>query len=272
MTRVLGIFTCYNRKEKTIKCVENLIQGNPNILFYFLVVDDGSTDGTNKALSLYENVCIILGTGQCYYSGGMRLGIQAAKIKCDKYDWILLFNDDVDFFPFALERLIAYSNEKNEIIVGATCNEHGELTYGGVLKTSRFRPAFRIIMSQESRLYCDTFNANCVLIPKETFMSLPNIDSHYTHSLGDFDYGLEAKKRGIFIVVSDFFVGQCTQNSLEGTWKDTCLCRKERVKRKESPKGLPCREWFYFVKKNFGICSACISSAIPYIKILIGRS
>ncbi len=272
MLQVLGIFACYNRKEKTIRCLESLMQDNPNIEFSFIAVDDGSTDGTGRALSLYKNVQIILGDGQCYYSGGMRLGIKAAKERCNEYDWILFFNDDVEFFPGMIERLDAYAIERQEIIVGATCDERGKLTYGGVLKTSKFRPAFQTVMSRKNRLDCDTFNANCVLIPTHIFKSLPNIDPIYTHALGDFDYGLEAKRKGIPIVVSDFFVGQCVCNSLEGTWKDNCLSRKDRLKRKESPKGLPRREWFHFVKKNFGICSACVSSIVPYVKILVKRS
>lgn len=272
MSKVLGIFTCYNRKEKTVSCLESLMRDNPGIEISFIAVDDSSTDGTNKALSLYKNVQIILGNGQSYYSGGMRLGIAEAKKQCDRYDWILFFNDDVEFFPNMLERLIDYATEEHEIIVGATCNDRGELTYGGVLKTSKFRPAFKIVMSIRNRLSCDTFNANCVLIPTEIFKSLPNIDSQYTHALGDFDYGLEAKRRGIPIIVSDFFIGRCFCNSTKGTWKDVQLSRKERLKRKESPKGLPVREWFYFVSKNFGMCSACVNSLVPYIKILIGRS
>ena len=81
MPRVLGIFTCYNRREKTISCLKNLMQNNSSIEFFFVAVDDGSTDGTNESLALYKNVQIILGSGHCYYSGGMRLGIKEAKKK-----------------------------------------------------------------------------------------------------------------------------------------------------------------------------------------------
>lgn len=272
MLKVLGIFTCYNRKDKTIRCLESLMEGNPEIEFFFIAVDDNSQDGTRQVLKSYANIQIILGNGRCYYSGGMRLGIESGKECCNKYDWILFFNDDVVFFPHAIERLKAFAIGKNEIIVGATCGENGELSYGGVLKTSSFKPAFRVGMSQESRLYCDTFNANCVLLPKEVFKVLPNIDSQYTHSMGDFDYGLEARKSGIPIVVSDFFVGRCINNKIEGTWRDIHLSRKERLKRKEEPKGLPRKEWFYFVKKHFGVISACFNTVIPYVKILIRKS
>lgn len=268
MSKVLGIFTCHNRKDKTIKCLNSLIQGNPNTELFLIAVDDHSTDGTQSALSQYENLQIIPGDGTCYYSGGMRLGIQAAKKICSESDWVLFFNDDVEFFPNAIERLEAYANEEQEIIVGAVCDEQGTLSYGGVVKTSRFHPSFRIIMSQEKRLYCETFNANCVLIPHQIFKNLPNIDIHYTHSMGDYDYGLEAKKRGILITVSNFFVGICNDNPLDGSWRDVNLPRRERLKRKESPKGLPRREWFYFINKHYGLFSACLHSITPYIKIL----
>lgn len=271
MSKVMGIFTCHNRKEKTIQCLKNLIQGNPDIAFSFIAVDDNSSDGTQEALQQYTEVHIISGDGQCYYSGGMRLGIKYAKTCCNEYDWILLLNDDVAFFPHSIEKLESYSTDKQEIVIGATCDEKGHLSYGGVLKTSGFKPSFQTVMSGKERVFCDTFNANCVLIPTAIFKTLPNIDSCYTHAMGDFDYGLEAHKRNIPIVVSDFFIGTCVANPLTGTWRDIRLPRRERLKRKESPKGLPRQEWFHFINKHYGTFSACINSITPYIKILIGK-
>lgn len=272
MQKVLGIFTCHNRKKKTENCLKALKEGNPQIEFYFIAVDDHSIDGTKEMLEKHSDVQIVLGDGERYYSGGMRLGINAAKKLCDKYDWILFFNDDVEFVPHSIEKLEALLDKKDKILAGATCGENGELTYGGVLKKSRFRPSFQTVMSGERLIFCDTFNANCVLLPSWMFKALPNIDSKYTHSLGDFDYGLVARKHGFEILVSDFFVGKCNKNSVMGTWKDVGLSRRERIKKKESPKGLPRKEWFHFVKKHYGIISACISSITPYIKIIIKMS
>ena len=269
MLKILGIFTCYNRKEKTKQCLESLIKENSNINFSFIAVDDQSSDGTAKMLQQCSNVKLIRGDGNCFYSGGMRLGIKEAKKYCREYEWVLLFNDDVAFVPQAIEKLEALSIDRKEILVGATCDGQGILSYGGVLQASRYKPDFRIVMSGKEKVYCDTFNANCVLIPTSVFQKLPNIDDIYTHSLGDFDYGLEAHKLGIPILVSDFFVGTCCDNPLTGTWRDVSLTRRERLKKKESPKGLPRREWFHFVKKHYGFISACWSSVTPYVKILL---
>lgn len=270
MIKVLGIFTCYNRKEKTQYCLESLIKGEPNVEFSFIAVDDKSTDGTPQMLSRYSNVQIVSTEGNCFYSGGMRYGIARAKDQCEEFEWVLLLNDDVKFYPRSIEHLLNLSVGRKEILVGATCDEKGELSYGGVLRRSRSKPDFDIVMSDKEKIYCDTFNANCVLIPADIFKQLPNIDAAYTHSLGDFDYGLEAHKRGIAIIVSDFFVGECKDNLKKGTWRDTSLTRRERIRRKEEPKGLPSGEWFYFVKKHFGFLSACYSSITPFVRILTG--
>lgn len=269
MSKILGIFTCYNRKEKTEHCLNTLMNGNPGIDFSFIAVDDNSTDGTAEMLQEYSNVQLIRGNGSCFYSGGMRLGIETAKKCCDTYDWVFLFNDDVEFVPHAIERLLDYASNEREILVGATSDGKGQLSYGGVLQASKYKPNFQIVMSGAERVYCDTFNANCVLIPIAVFKKLPNIDKIYTHSLGDFDYGLEAHRIGIPILVSDFFVGTCCDNPLTGTWRDVTVSRWERLKKKESPKGLPWREWFHFVKKHYGFLSAYWSFVTPYIKILI---
>lgn len=272
MLKVLGLMTCFNRKEKTLRALENLIQGNPEIEFSFIVVDDASTDGTAQALNQIESMMLISGNGSLFYSGGMRLAITEAKKMIGKFDYCLLFNDDVEFVDFAIERLC--KRDENVIWVGPTCDETGELSYGGVIKTSRFRPKTKIIKAEnpDGKL-CDTFNANCVLIPWEIFKNLDNIDKVYTHSMGDFDYGFSAKRKGYVLKVSDEYVGVCPDNPVKtkGNWRNTELSRKRRFQLKESPKGLPAGEYFHYLNKNYNIFTAIVYSLIPYVRIIIRR-
>lgn len=270
MIHVLGLMTCYNRKEKTIRALNKLIQGNPNIRFSFIVADDGSTDGTFEELQKIPGVTILHGNGSLFYSGGMRLAIDRAKKADRSYDYCLLFNDDVGFAESAIEDLCR--KEQGVIWIGPTSDGKGKLSYGGVVKTSKWRPKTEIVMAEgESGRECDTFNANCVLIPWGIFMQLDNIDDAYTHSMGDFDYGFSAKRKGYTIKVSDSFVGECPDNPVSASWRNTGLSRKERIRKKESPKGLPTKEWFHYLKKNYNVVTAVIYSLIPYMRIVLKR-
>lgn len=270
MTRVLGLMTCYNRREKTVNSIEKLISGNPGIQFSFIVADDNSKDGTKEALEQFSNVQVLRGDGNLYYSGGMRLAISEANKGDREYDYCLLFNDDVDFFGGSIEKLAGKCRDC--VWVGPTCDTDGKLSYGGVVKVSRWRPTLPIVKSDSADgRSCDTFNANCVLIPWDIFRRADNIDNTYTHAMGDYDYGFSFIKSGVGIKVSDSYVGVCCDNPVKGSWRDTSLPRKERLRLKESPKGLPRKEWFHFLKKNYSVITAIVYSVIPYLRIVFRK-
>ena len=317
MIKILALATCYNRKEKTLKAINNLISGNPGIKFRFIIADDNSTDGTGQALSKIPEVKVVFGDGNSYYTGGMRIAMAEAleRLKnAQKPDYIMLFNDDVDFYDGAIERLIKKKDDYitgktkeatdgNEdgstsrnlaletILVGPTCEPDGvTFSYGGVKRKSNLKPKFwRIKAGQGQGYECisgfgadnssidekfvevDTFNANCVLIPTDLFIKTGTMDKVYNHSLGDFDYGYMLRRNGGRIYVSDEYVGICPFNSDEGTWNDTGLSIRERIKKKESIKGVPFGEFFHYLLKNYNILTAIIYSFSPYVRILIGK-
>ncbi len=279
--KIMGLATCYNRKDKTLKAIEGLKNGNPGCEFSFVITDDNSPDKTADALRKYENMTVVLGDGNSFYSGGMRLAIaKALEIleKGDMPDYIMLFNDDVDFYEGAIEKMVTRLKKKEEVperivFTGPTC-EPDEVTfsYGGVVRKSNFRPKFRRLKAEDPEgLRIDTFNANCVLIPTPLFLKTGNMDKVYNHSLGDFDYGYMLAKNGGELYVSDEYVGICPFNSDEGTWNDTKLSRRERFRKKESIKGVPFKEFFHYLLKNYNFLTAVIYSFSPYVRILIGK-
>lgn len=272
--KVLGLFTCHNRYEKTRKCLESLLE-DTQISWAFIAVDDNSTDNTRTYLESKEKIMVIQGDGNLYYSGGMRLAIEAAKNKVlsNGYDFVLLLNDDVIFHKNAISRLIDDLENEQAIIVGATENKHGECTYGGVIKKSNWGPQYERAVPGDKKVKCDTFNANCVLLPGKVFMKLDNIDSMYVHALGDYDYGLAASRKGVLIYASDFYVGLCEHDhSKENTWKDASLPFKKRLELKETPLGQPWKIWFYFLKKNYGLGTAVLYTFNDYMKILLRKN
>jgi len=271
MKRILALFTCFNRKLKTERCIESLMH-NKACEIDFIVVDDNSTDGTKEMLMRHENVTLLNGNGKLFYSGGMREAISYARsTQNNHYDFVMFINDDVQFFDNAIDKLVEYAKGFNGIVTGAVCDSSGNLTYVGERRTSKFKPKYCKVRIEEKVLSCDTTCANCVLVPCDIFLKIPNIDSAYTHAMGDFDYFHEATRRGYSIISTDFYVGECDNNPVSGTWEDSSLTIKDRLRLKESIKGLPFKAWFHYLRKNYGLISALVFSFTPYIKILIKR-
>ncbi len=290
-TTVTVMLTCFNRINYTVPCVKSLVEGNKNISFRFIITDDNSTDGTKEALEkLPYSITILSGDGQLFWNGGMSKALEAALHAAEKTDYYMLVNDDVAFYAGAIEALvercencpdktgIVADSEENEsiadkgaVIVGATADSKGKTSYGGVKLLSKHFAKFGLIEPSEEYQECDTFNGNCVLLPGQVFFKAGNVDATYKHSMSDYDYGMHIRKLGMKIYNSSHHVGKCNDNDVSGSWRDTSLSRKERLKKKESPKGLPKKDWYYFIRKNYGFFPALYHSVTPYLRILLKR-
>lgn len=270
-TKILGLATCFNRRQKTLGAIEALRSGNPSLCFDFIITDDHSTDGTPEALAQLEGVTVLHGDGSLYYSGGMRKAIAEAKTRSG-YDYCLLFNDDVEFYEHSIEYLVSLN--QNTVWVGPTCDEQGKLVYSGINRKSGFVPKYtHLIADSREGLPCETLNANCVLIPWHIFIDLDNIPEVYRHSFGDYDYGFMITRKGYSLRVPDRFVGMCKDDTKkEGSWKDTSLPLKQRIALKESVKGLPFREYFFYLNRNFSLPTAVVYSLTPYIRMILRRN
>ena len=284
MKKVWVCFTCFNRREMSLRCMRTLHDSDISLKFF--VVDDGSTDGTPEAIKEYvqkEKISykLIHGDGNLFWAGGMRVGMkEMLKELRDKKEevpeYIALVNDDVEFVPGALSRMIERSLKKGGMpVTGATSGKTADgiisTSYGGVRYDRRHVRPEPVRLEDANVRSCDTMNCNCLLLPTEAFMKAGAFDPHYKHSMADYDYGFELRRLGYEIWLTDFYVGSCDDNPVRGSWRDTALSRIERLKKKESPKGLPLKTWFYFVRKNFGLRQAIWHSITPYLRIILGK-
>ncbi|MCR5119596.1 MAG: glycosyltransferase family 2 protein [Lachnospiraceae bacterium] len=274
--KVAVLLTCHDRKEKTLACVRSLAEGNETKLV-FAVTDAGSSDGTPEALKelgreLYTDIRVIRRGSELYWNGGMRVSLSYAYQKLKDADAILMVNDDVRFFPGAVDKLVdRMLKTEADAVAGACINSEAEQSYGGVRMKSKHFARFELIPPSEEETICDTFNCNCVLIKYECFTSCGNLDAAYVHSLGDYDYGMRLNRYGRKVVNSAEYCGECDDNPTEGSWRDNKLSRIKRLKLKESEKGLPSADWYHFLVKNYGLIPALYHSATPYLRILIGK-
>ena len=307
-TTVCVLLTTFNRGETTLKALITL--DDERLMIDYLVIDDASTDDTRRLLREWNEpsgetdddtseekphlphrrsngkLYIIKGSGSLFWAGGMRKGMEMLLEKDKNYDYLLMINDDVEFYPDAIIKMIGRSKEKGNMpVTGATLGKPGvsvdlpgnngkdikTTTYGGVLYDMNKAKPRHLSISEADKRPVDTMNCNCFLLPWEIFRAAGVFDKHYVHSAADYDYGFRLKNLGFKVWLTPFYVGECDDNDISGTWRDTSLSRLDRLRKKESVKGLPWKQWYYYLRKNFGLRQALWHSVTPYLRILTGR-
>lgn len=262
------LLTCHNRKEKTLQCLQALFNQKGLKIDYSIsvfLVDDGSTDSTADLIkSQYPLVNIIQGNGDLYWNRGMRLAWHTAAAT-KEYDYYLWLNDDTFLQEKAIGTLLLNSFSKS--IICGTTQSFGDkkATYGGYEKKSG-----DMIIPNGSFQKCDYFNGNCVLIPGEVFCLVGNLDSVFHHAVGDFDYGLRAKKMGVELFVAPEFIGTCESHDFVPKWRSPSGTISNRLKCLYSASsGCYPPQFFVFDKRHNGLFLACFHFFSIHLRAVI---
>lgn len=272
--QVAVLLTCYNRRVSTLESLrhvftQELPQGASISVF---LVDDGSGDGTSTAVTdEFPQIKLLQGNGKLYWSGGMRLAFGEA-LKRD-FDFYLWLNDDTLLDGCAMARLLstyhALAAKGNDcvIVVGSTYDpQTGALTYGGVRNTSRIHPfKFQLIEPAAEARLCTTMNGNVVLIPRTVAQKMGNISQAFTHGMGDFDYGLRARRVGCSIWIAPGYAGSCRRNGAASAFSDTSLPFHAWWRGILGAKGLPPGDYWRLMQAHGGPLWP-VFWAMPYLR------
>ncbi len=265
--KIAVLLTCYNRKSKTISCLSSFYNCEYPIGYSFdiYLVDDGSTDGTLKAvIEKFPNVKIIIGSGSLFWAGGMRLAWQDATTKC--YDAYLLLNDDVKLVENFFENII-YTHKycldnfnKGGIYVSSTVNENsGVITYGGsLIKNGIFRNTIQLITPADKPINCKVANANILFVCANVVNKIGIFDEKFIHGIADYDYTLTAYENDLPLLICPGIGGNCDNDHSSKYWLSTDSTIKERIDFLYNPKGLAYNEYMYYIRKHFPF-------SLPYV-------
>ena len=242
--------TVFNRRETTLECLRHCYaaaahvktDGRGSFSFSVYMTDDGSTDGTAETVSAaFPDVRIIKGSGSLYWNRGMIAAWEAAAK--EDYDFYLWLNNDTMVSENAFSVLLENSSylRHRAIVAGTVAGRDGKLSYGGRTKDGRIVPP-----DKEIPVPCDTFNGNLVLVPRAVYNAAGMLEPRYSHSFGDFDYGVRALKKGINPVVAPGVLAVCDRNGDVPEWRNSSHSLRERYRILMSPKGRPFREQFLY--------------------------
>lgn len=261
MKKIAALYTCHNRKEKTLQSLVSLYaaleQSTFEIELNIYLTDDGSTDGTSEEIKKrFPAVTIISGDGTLFWAKGMHKSWSLA-LKQD-YDGYLLLNDDVEIYENVFNQLLKTHEyclakyKKSGIYIGPTEDKlKNKLTYSGSLVVNRFLYTQKRLPPNGKFQKCDLANANIMLVSKEVVEKIGLLSKDYSHGMADYDYTLTANKNNIPVLVVPEYCGHCVDDhtdKYEGFAEKTLAERKKLL---YSPTGLAYNSYLRYMRKFF---------------------
>ena len=271
MPKIAVLLTCFNRKNKTIACLESMLltvknyndRDNDKTEISIFLTDDACTDGTaqaTKEVCQGEDIHIVQGNGNLFWAGGMRTAWNEALNHEHKWDFFLLLNDDTILHTNALAELMhthRYCIDRYGypgIYSGITCAKgHPEtITYSGDVFESGAKGKWHRLGPADEPQMVDQCNANILLVPGEVVNKIGIFHDGYIHGAADLDYCMQVRKAGMPALITAQIIGECEYDHFSE--KEECerlirMTLSERRKYVYHPTHSD-KDYLLFVKRN----------------------
>lgn len=271
--KIAAILTCYNRIEKTRRCLDSLFaaeyaynsacEAGKRVALAVFLTDDACSDGTSD---MVRDICkehelhIINGNGKCYWAGGMRLAWSEALKQRERWNYYLLLNDDIKMRSNVFEELFnTHEYSINTfgtpgIYSGITCDikDHNVITYSGDVFESSAKAKWRRLGPSDNPQIVHQTNANILLIAKEVVETVGIFCNGYIHGCADYDYCMNVAKHGFMTLITANVCGECEYDHIEDGQETKRLMKmslKERIEYVYAPTHSD-KDYLLFVKRN----------------------
>jgi GT2 family glycosyltransferase len=203
--RVLGIVLNYNGRDLTLQTVESLL-GSDYPELELLVIDNGSTDGSEQAVAeRFPQVRNLRTVDNLGISGGLNLGFRYGLEQ--GFDYLMPMNNDIEVDESMLTELVRLAeSEPGAGAVGPKCyyffgDRRRIWSAGGHLRfreaITRERGMGRLDRGQFDRDEpVDYVNGACMLIRRQSMIDTGLWDPAYQVSVEDADWCVRMKRVG----------------------------------------------------------------------------
>lgn len=197
----------YNRKELTLACLASLEKQTYRD-YKFVIVDDGSTDGSGDAIKkLYPEATIIRGNGDWWWTKSMNEGMRFILPQSAPGDFVLTLNDDVEVAPDYLRTLLDISTANGRAVVGSIVknfyNNKWVQDAGVHINWNKF--VFLKLQDPKNKKInndVDTLACRGLLVPVEVFHTIGAFGKMLPHYSSDYVFSIRAKRRGFRLMMS----------------------------------------------------------------------
>ncbi len=267
---------CHNRRDSTLAALASVraqtgLPAGTGLSVH--LVDAGSGDGTAGAVrAAFPDTDVVSTGGDVYWGSGTKI----AAARADPAAHVLWLNDDVVLDEGALATLlrVAAPLERPAVVVGAMRSSDGmRTTYSGYrIVRPRLRPMTLQRMEPDVRHArgCDTCNGNAVLVTACARRLLGDLDGAFPHRMGDYDYGLRARRAGVPVLLAPGHVGTCDDNvaRIEGTSAECGIGALTALRRLASIREQPPLPWWRYCRRHLGAWAPLVFCS-PYAKTLV---
>lgn len=199
------IIPVYNNLELTLGCLEAISENTHHVSYEVIVVDNGSTDGTQEALSGvsgdFQYLCNNENLG---FSKANNQGAEKAKGA-----FLLFLNNDTCPEKGWLEQLVRmHQKDKKAGIIGAKMlydddtiqhcglvwSNYSKIPYHLYLGMSRYHPAVNKVRTLQA------VTGACMLIKKSLYMDVKGFDEDYINGGEDVDLCCKVRQKGLKVL------------------------------------------------------------------------
>lgn len=196
------IIPVHNRKEFTRNCLLSL-RNQTFKNFSVVVIDDGSTDGTEAMLkNEFPEVYAIKGDGNLWWTATINLGVKYALE--NGADYILTLNNDTIATEDFLGKMIYWAEKTPNSLLGAFAldADSKKPVYGGeIINWKWANSKFLLDILPKEQWYglheVTHFPGRGLLVPTEVFKKIGLYDEkHFPHYAADYDFTHRALRAG----------------------------------------------------------------------------
>lgn len=211
------VIPVHNRKAYTRQCL-TCLQAQTYRDFQIIVVDDGSTDGTDEMI--YQNfpdVVLLKGDGNLWWAEATNRGIRYAQNHPDRREnFVLTLNDDTRVDADYLQTLLDAHQQHQPCLIGSVSVDSenpNKLEFAGTymeLYTASGRHLaedyhndYQELIRQKTFVESHSLPGRGTLIPMVVFDRVGLFDSkNYVHYMADIEFSLRARKAGYKLIVN----------------------------------------------------------------------
>ncbi len=202
------VIPVFNRKEYTRECLQSLNKQTDQ-RFKVIIVDDGSTDGTEDMLrEEFPEVEVLKGSGNLFWTAGVNMGIRHALKQ--GAELIMTMNNDVITDEHLIEKMYFWHAQKPTALLGALeldANTQQPIFGGERLNwlLNTIEEVLPTLSKDEQKgLHAVThLPGRGLLIPKTVIEKIGIFDQdRFPHYIADYDYTHTARRAGFELYVN----------------------------------------------------------------------